>query len=399
MEEITKQLCSIVGSDHVSIDKNHGVVVFPSDPEEVKEIVKFAGHNHLTLTPRGNGTKNSWGMGDLSDIHLSLVRLNRIIEHPWQDLTCTVQAGCTWAKLQGKLAVHGQFIALDPLFKESATVGGILATNDSGVLRQRYGSLRDLVIGMTVVLADGTKARTGGKVVKNVAGYDLCKLMTGSLGTLAVITEASFRLHPLPQYTQNFTIAAPKASRLASLFMAIRASHLLTQALQLRYTRSVFHLDVQLNSHPEAHQERILAQMVMDEGLSLEEVSSEVWDARETLFSSDATVLRISTLPTQVCEYAEQLQSMHLGAQVMSITQAFGLHYVTIRGESDIVASTIRKIRADAATAQATVAILQVSDGVKASAFEIPTTTLLLMRAVKQQFDPGNIFNPGKFFA
>src|ERR1700733_8207796 len=108
-----------------------------------------------------------------------------------------VEAGCTWASLQSTLGQHGQFVALDPLWPERATVGGIVATNDGGSLRLKYGSLRDLIIGMTVVLADGTIAKTGGKVVKNVAGYDLHKLMTGSFGTLGIITEINFRLHPV----------------------------------------------------------------------------------------------------------------------------------------------------------------------------------------------------------
>ncbi len=107
---------------------------------------------------------------------------------------------------------------------------------------------------MTLVLADGTIARSGGKVVKNVAGYDLCKLVTGSLGTLAVITEATFRLHPLPQHVQTFTVSAPQAAQLAPLMASIRASQLLTQAIQLRGDSYGFHLDIQLNAHPEAKQ-------------------------------------------------------------------------------------------------------------------------------------------------
>jgi FAD/FMN-containing dehydrogenase len=124
---------------------------------------------------------------------------------------------------------------------------------------------------MTLVLADGTIARSGGKVVKNVAGYDLCKLVTGSFGTLAVITEATFRLHPLPQHTQMFTVAAPQATQLAPLMQSIRASHLLTQALQLRGDTNGFHLDIQLNAHPEARQNEILKKMTKAAGLKLEE--------------------------------------------------------------------------------------------------------------------------------
>ena len=127
---------------------------------------------------------------------------------------------------------------------------------------------------MTLVLADGTIARSGGKVVKNVAGYDLCKLLTGSLGTLAVITEATFRLHPLPQHPQTFTVSAPQAAQLAPLMATIRASHLLTQALQLRGDSNGFHLDIQLNAHPEAHQDDILKQMTESAGLKLDELAT-----------------------------------------------------------------------------------------------------------------------------
>ena len=123
-------------------------------------------------------------------------------------MTATVEAGCSWSAMQAALARHGQFVALDPLWPDRATVGGIVATNDSGPLRLRYGSLRDLIIGMTIVLADGTIARTGGKVVKNVAGYDLHKLMTGAFGTLGIITEVTFRLHSVPRHTRSFTVTS-----------------------------------------------------------------------------------------------------------------------------------------------------------------------------------------------
>ncbi|HTF67350.1 MAG TPA: FAD-binding oxidoreductase, partial [Edaphobacter sp.] len=194
IHEVADHLAGIVGLDHVRVEDNV-VTVSPEDTQQISAVLAFAGKNRLTICPLGGSTKLHWGGRVVPDIYISLARLNRVVEHPWQDLTCTVQAGCTWSKLQQSLVAHGQFVALDPLFQSRATVGGILSTNDSGVLRQRYGSLRDLVIGMTLVLPDGTIARTGGKVVKNVAGYDLSKLLTGSLGTLAIITEANFRLH------------------------------------------------------------------------------------------------------------------------------------------------------------------------------------------------------------
>ena len=120
-------------------------------------------------------------------------------------MTCTVEAGCCWESMQSELKRHGQMVALDPLWPDRATVGGIVACNDSGALRLKFGGLRDLIIGMTIVLADGTIAKTGGKVVKNVAGYDLHKLMTGSFGTLGVIAEVNFRLHPVEEHVRTWT--------------------------------------------------------------------------------------------------------------------------------------------------------------------------------------------------
>jgi|GEM_PF-123618 len=272
---ITGQLEALIGAEFVHVSEDN-ITVSPANTQQVSEILRYANENGITVTAVGGNTKQSWGNEiqpnpTKTNIRLELTRLNRVIEHPWQDLTCTVQAGCTWQQLQQTLAKHGQFVALDPLWPERATVGGILATNDSGALRHRYGSLRDLVIGMTLVLADGTIARSGGKVVKNVAGYDLCKLVTGSFGTLAIITEATFRLHPLPQHVQNFTVSAPQAAQLSPLMQSIRASHLLTQALQLRGDTNGFHLDIQLNAHPEARQNEILRQMTEAAGLKLNE--------------------------------------------------------------------------------------------------------------------------------
>ena len=161
----------------------------------------------LAIEIAGGRTKREWGNPVAADILLETAGLAGVREHSWQDLTATVGAGTTWSAMQRVLAMHGQMVALDPLWPETATVGGIVATNDSGALRLKYGSLRDLIIGMTIVLADGTVAKSGGKVVKNVAGYDLHKLMTGAFGTLGVIAEVTFRLHPMPAETRTWTVS------------------------------------------------------------------------------------------------------------------------------------------------------------------------------------------------
>src|SRR4029077_1993482 len=156
------------------------------------------------------------------------------IEHAWADLTVSAEAGCTIGKLQEALEKHGQRLALDALWPERATVGGVLSTNDSGALRLRFGSSRDLVIGVTLALADGTVASSGGRVVKNVAGYDLPKLATGALGTLGVITRAFFRLHPLPKETRTISCATTDVRDAQRLALSIQNSKLAHSALQIR---------------------------------------------------------------------------------------------------------------------------------------------------------------------
>ncbi|MGH9591821.1 MAG: FAD-binding oxidoreductase, partial [Bryobacteraceae bacterium] len=142
-------------------------VISPGTPEELAAELASANASGLAVIPRGGGTKSEWGNPPVrADAILSTLKLNRIIEHAWADLTVTVEAGCTVAALQKTLAEHGQRLANDPLWPERATVGGILATNDSGALRLRYGALRDLIIGVTLALPDGTLAESGGKVVK-----------------------------------------------------------------------------------------------------------------------------------------------------------------------------------------------------------------------------------------
>jgi glycolate oxidase FAD binding subunit len=240
---ITPSLAAITGSEHVRT-VGSATAVAPGNTGEVAAILRFAQENHFAVVPWGGGTKQGWGYPVTPAVILETHRLNVIREHTWQDMTCTVEAGSTWASLQAALAQHGQYVALDPLWPERATVGGIVATNDSGVLRLRYGSLRDLIIGMTIVLADGTIAHTGGKVVKNVAGYDLHKLMTGAFGTLGVITSVNFRLHSIPQSTQSFTSSASSAQPLGAWMLKLLHQQLSTLSIQLRGAAEGFHLDI-----------------------------------------------------------------------------------------------------------------------------------------------------------
>ena len=170
----------------------------PTSIERLAEMLATTEADGRTVGIHGGGTKERWGsLGPAPDVTISLRGLDRIVEHAAGDLVVTVEAGALLADVQKTVAAAGQWLALDPPEKES-TVGGVVATAAAGPRRLRYGTPRDLLIGVTVVLADGTVAKSGGKVVKNVAGYDLGKLFTGSFGTLGVIAECTFRLHPRP---------------------------------------------------------------------------------------------------------------------------------------------------------------------------------------------------------
>src|ERR1700719_2777052 len=211
------------------------LVIEPGVEREFAEILRLSNEAGLAVIPRGGGTKLGWGNSPArADVILSTARMTEIIEHAWADLTVTVEAGCTIQRLQETLGQHGQRLALDPLWPEKATVGGVLSTNDSGALRLRFGALRDLIIGVTIALPDGTLASSGGKVVKNVAGYDLPKLVTGAYGTLAVITRAFFRLHPLPRNAKTLSISGCTLEEMQRLVLAVQNSKLAHTALQAR---------------------------------------------------------------------------------------------------------------------------------------------------------------------
>ncbi|MGH3774458.1 MAG: FAD-binding oxidoreductase [Pseudonocardiaceae bacterium] len=196
-------------------------VAWPHSTGEVSAVLRAAAGLGLRVVPRGTGTRLSWGVPPTDlDLIVDTSRMAAVLAHVAGDLVVTAQAGLQMVDLQNVLAPYRQRLALD----SAGTIGGTIATAASGPLRYRYGSVRDLLIGITVVLADGTVTRSGGTVVKNVAGYDLGKLYTGSLGTLGVITEAVFRLHPLPQASRWATVPAPDATRAAAAVAAVRAS-------------------------------------------------------------------------------------------------------------------------------------------------------------------------------
>ncbi|WP_246943115.1 FAD-binding oxidoreductase [Bacillus pinisoli] len=177
-----------------------GLTVYPTTEDEIIHLLKFASERNLKITLMGAGTKRGFGgVNETADILLSLFDYRGIVEHTIGDMTLTVKAGTPFGELQQYLAEHNQKISLDPTWPDSSTIGGIVAANESGPKRLGYGSARDAIIGLRTVYPDGTVIRSGGKVVKNVAGYDMNKLFIGSMGTLGVLSEITLKLRPLPQ--------------------------------------------------------------------------------------------------------------------------------------------------------------------------------------------------------
>jgi glycolate oxidase FAD binding subunit len=353
-------------------------IVQPASADELARELAAASARGRLVSPRGGGTKLEWGNPPArTDVVLSTAALNRVIEHAWADMTATVEAGCTVAALQATLAQHGQRLAIDPLWPDRATIGGILATNDSGPLRLRYGGLRDLILGVTVALPDGTLARSGGKVVKNVAGYDLPKLMIGALGTLGVITQATFRLHPLPQGCQTLSTQVADREDAQRLMLAIQDSQLAHSALQYRAAANA--VDILLEgSEPGIRSQ----QAALTEMAEFTECSAAVWRAHEALWpGGDAVVAKFSVLPSQIAAAVARLETRDL------VVQATGIGWARLTG--DVVA-----MRRDLEAKGGSLVFLTRTEF---DAWGNPGDALALMRAVKRQFDPDAILNRGRF--
>lgn len=411
---LQEQIPAIVGREHLRpatpADSICGVtpefVVEPGSEQEVAKVLATANEAGIAVVPRGAGTKLPWGNPPTrADLLLSTARLNRVIEHAWSDLTVTVEAGCTIQKLQETLAKHRQRIALDALWPERATVGGVLSTNDNGALRLRFGSLRDLIIGITLVLPDGTIAHSGGKVVKNVAGYDLQKLATGALGTLGMITRAVFRVHPLPKNSLTLTIAAPNTEQAQRVMLAIQASKLAHTALQVRFGKGaspVLHILFEGTTPGLVAQRTQLETLIAP--LTAKDDSPTVWNLRQELFSSDIgakfAAAKISILPATTAGATELISRLAEEHQLhwTAAIQATGILWLRLEGDPERMFATLQSLRAAVESEAGSLVVLHRPEGMPAlDAWGNPGDALPLMRALKQRFDPQGTLNPGRF--
>jgi glycolate oxidase FAD binding subunit len=400
-EEALARLSVIAGPADTHLDGG-AICVAPANAQQIAGVLRLAHENGLSVVPTGSGTKLGWGNPVAPEIFLSLRRMNAVLEHAWQDLTCTVEAGCTWAAMQAQLAHHGQMVALDPLWPERATVGGVVATNDSGALRLRYGGLRDLIIGMTLVLADGTIAKTGGKVVKNVAGYDLHKLLTGSFGTLGVISEVNFRLHPVEQHVQDWTISGTRES-LVELMMRVLASTMQVSATQIRglHRESFDRLDIRFAGRPECLVRQQEQLQTMAAGLEMAASSERVWQARENLvgeaIARDGLLFKATMLPAQIASVQKRLAEWQ--GDTVSVTQATGIMIAAVLDKCLHCEFLFDSLRELIHPSGGSIAILRVPQSLdpKPDVWDCQSDALPLMREIKRRFDPNCVLSPGRF--
>jgi glycolate oxidase FAD binding subunit len=346
----------------------------------------------------GAGTKLHWGRGGREpDIRLSTRGLDAIREHNAGDLTAVLEAGVPLARAQEKFAAAGQMLALDPWLGAGgrATVGGILATADCGPLSHRYGSPRDLVLGVTVVLADGTVAKSGGQVIKNVAGYDVAKLFCGSLGTLGLIASVNVRLHPLPEATVTARGQSGDPGLLARAAGALAAAPLELEALDVAWENGRGAILAQSGGASATTRAERVCGLMRDAGLeSIEALADdrEVWQAeRFGQRSDDATVLRVAAVPSAlegVLRVAQNSAARLVGRA------ALGVSYLTV--EAQAVARLVAELPLVAAWT-----VLDAPEPVPGAVDpwgqSIPENVLELMRRVKARFDPSGTCNPGVF--
>ena len=374
-------------------------LVEPTSAEETAEALHSAGRRVRT---RGAGTKLRWGRAvPEPDVELSTERLDAIVEHNAGDFTAIVQAGAKLADAQRTFAEAGQMLALDPCLgaADGATLGGVVATADAGPLRHRYGAARDLVLGVQVALPDGKVARAGSRVIKNVAGYDLAKLFSGSFGTLGVIVELSVRLHPQPHGTASARARSTDPQVLARGASALAHEPLEHICLDVGWDGDDGTVVARFAGSTATQQARAAIVALAREGIESDLVEDDgaLWDEhRSAQRSAAGTVLRVSATQTRMGDVLSAARRH--GARTVG-RAANGIAWLTLPEASaaDTVA-TVAQLRAELAPAPCVV--LDTPDAVREALDpwgEVDSALFELTRRVKERFDPARTCNPGLF--
>ena len=382
----------------------------PVSPEEAAELLRACADEGLRLRLRGGGTKLGWGRpAPEADVEVLTGQLDRVVEHNAGDLTAVLQAGVPLATAQETFAAAGQMLALDPPLRgpdpageAAATIGGVVATGDSGPLRHRYGAARDLLLGITVALSDGTLARAGGKVIKNVAGYDLAKLYAGSFGTLGLIVEVVVRLHPRPPRTASAAGRTDDAATLGRAAAALAHAPAQMDCLDVAWGQGQGELVARFGGAAcEARAASAVALMKgcgLDGGL-VEGDDAGLWErqrSRQRPASAEGAIVRVSGLPaelTRVIRATERAGGTLVGRAGLGLSW---VEFGSIGGAEDLV-GRVEELRRDLAPFACTV--LDAPDDVrhKVDVWGLDPSALALMRRLKGRFDPAGVCNPGLF--
>ncbi|MEH1874262.1 FAD-binding oxidoreductase [Nostoc sp.] len=389
----------------VASGKLPSCIVYPRTQEQLATVIATAYTNNWRVLPCGSGSKLNWGgLAKSIDVVVSTERINQLIEHAVGDLTVTVEAGMKFCDLQTLLVKSRQFLALDPTAPESATIGGIVATGDTGSLRQRYGSVRDQLLGITFVRADGQIAKAGGRVVKNVAGYDLMKLLTGCYGTLGFISQLTFRLYPLSE-TSGTVVLTGKAEAVSQAADILRGSALTPVQADLLSTKLVSSLGLgeglgliarfqSISESVKEQSNRVLEvgqKLGLDGAIFADGDEANLWQRLQERIHTTATesviTCKIGVLPTAAVEILTQVE---LG--LIHISSGLGLLQLESKNQ-------VLKVRDRTQAHSGFLTILSAPMAVKEQidVWGYTGNGLPLMRRIKEQFDSKNILSPGRF--
>jgi len=371
-----------------------GDVATPASTEEAAAALRERAGRSVVV--QGAGTKQTWGLPPRSaDLLLDVSRMDEVLAHEAGDLIVTAQAGTPLATLQEHVGRAGQRLLVDETVPGS-TVGGVIATNASGPRRLTAGTVRDLLIGVTVVRADGVVARAGGKVVKNVAGYDVGKLLVGSYGTLGVITEATFRLHPVPPARRWLTAPVGSPAQAHDLVQAVLGAQLVPAALDVSLPEGV--LTLLLEGRADGVDGRAEAAASLLPGSTATEEAPAGWGSHpwDVTATGDERAVALK-LTFRLSALAEVLTAAG-GLAVRGSAGAGVLYAAMPGGDPGAVAATLARLRAVCGAHGGSVVVLDAPAAVK-QAVDVwgPVAALDLMRRVKNEFDPDHRLAPGRF--
>lgn len=388
-------------------------IVYPRSQAELASVMRYAYEQQWRVLPYGHGSKLHWGgLVDSPQLLISTDRINRLIEHAIGDLTVTAEAGLSFAELQNTLGRAGQFCAIDPSYPAIATLGGIVATGDSGSLRHRYNSVRDMLLGISFVRYDGQRVKAGGRVVKNVAGYDLMKLLTGSYGTLGIITQVTFRVYPLPQTGQTIVLTG-SADAIQQATQTLLSSALTPTAIDLlspSFVRALalgqgMGLIVRFQSVAESvelqtRRSRELAAMLgLTATIFAGTDETDLWQRSTDLMNptpTDASIVcKIGVRPSQAVDVLSQIETLLPKAQIR-VHAGSGLGQLLV---PQARTTQIQEVRSQLQATSGFLSVLQAPLSFKQQidVWGYSGNALGVMKQIKQQFDPNNFFSPHRF--